>query len=107
MRQLRRYQTFFLLFFVAVAGLAVAFNSWANPWRVIPSPLSSRQMEPYRAIEQNWNRTCKAGLASSTAWDAGLFGSSRVDIGLNPKHAAFDGMSIWVANFGGTTASRF
>lgn len=98
MRQLRRYQTFFLLFFVAVAGLAVAFNSWANPWRVIPSPLSSRQMEPYRAIEQNWNRTCKAGLASSTAWDAGLFGSSRVDIGLNPKHAAFDGMRC--GNFG-------
>jgi hypothetical protein len=96
--QLRRYQAFFLLFFVAVAGLAVAFNSWANPWRVIPSPLSSGRMEPYRAMEQNWNRTCKAGLASSSTWDAGLFGSSRVDIGLDPEHAAFDGMRC--GNFG-------
>ncbi|QJE98923.1 hypothetical protein [Luteolibacter luteus] len=98
MRQLRRYQCFFLVLMVAVAGLALGFNSWANPWRVIPSPLSSQKMEPYRAIEQNWNRTCKAGLASSSAWDAGLFGSSRVDIGLNPKHPAFDGMKC--GNFG-------
>lgn len=98
MRQLRRYQCFFLVLIVAVAGLAVGFNSWADPWRVIPSPLSSRKMDPYRAIEQNWNRTCKAGLASSGTWDAGLFGSSRVDIGLNPKHAAFAGMKC--GNFG-------
>ena len=98
MRHLRRYQTFFLVLFVAVAGLALAFNSWANPWRVIPSPLSSRKLDPYRAIEQNWNRTCKAGLAKSGTWDAGLFGSSRVDIGLNPKHAAFDGTLC--GNFG-------
>lgn len=100
MRQLRRYQCFFLVLIVAVAGLALAFNSWANPWRVIPSPLSSRKMDPHRAIEQNWNRTCKAGLASAgtATWDAGLFGSSRVDIGLNPKHAAFDGMAC--GNFG-------
>ncbi|MCW1914311.1 hypothetical protein OJ996_12040 [Luteolibacter sp. GHJ8] len=98
MRQLRRYQCFFLIFFAAVAGIALAFNSWANPWRIIPSPLSSQKMEPYRAIEQNWNRTCKAGLASSGSWDAGLFGSSRVDIGLNPRHAVFNGMKC--GNFG-------
>jgi hypothetical protein len=97
-RQLRRYQCFFLIFFATVAGIALAFNSWANPWRIIPSPLSSRKMEPYRAIEQNWNRTCKAGLASSGSWDAGLFGSSRVDIGLNPRHEAFAGMKC--GNFG-------
>jgi hypothetical protein len=97
-RQLRRYQCFFLIFFAAVAGIALAFNSWANPWRIVPSPLSSQKMEPYRAIEQNWNRTCKAGLASSGTWDAGLFGSSRVDIGLNPRHEAFAGMKC--GNFG-------
>lgn len=98
MHQLRRYQCLFLIFFAAVAGMALAFNSWANPWRIIPSPLSSQRMEPHRAIEQNWNRTCKAGLASSRIWDAGLFGSSRVDIGLNPRHEAFAGMKC--GNFG-------
>ncbi|WP_367872424.1 hypothetical protein [Luteolibacter sp. Populi] len=98
MRSLKRYQTFFLLLF-AVAGFAgLAFNAWVNPWRVIPSPLSSERMEPYRGIEKDWSRTCKAGLASSSAWDAGLFGSSRVDIGLNPQHPVFAGMKC--GNFG-------
>ncbi len=98
MRSLKRYQTFFLVLLAAVALGGVAFNSWANPWRAIPSPLASQKMEPYRGIERNWTRTCKAGLASTGTWDAGLFGSSRVDIGLNPQHPAFQGLRC--GNFG-------
>jgi hypothetical protein len=97
-RSLRRYQTFFLGLLTGVVLAGVVFNSWVNPWRVIPSPLSSAKMEPYRGIEPDWTRTSKAGLVRSGTWDAGLFGSSRVDIGLDPLHPAFAGMRC--GNFG-------
>ena len=98
MRSLRRYQTFFLALLAGAALVGFAFNSWVNPWRVIPSPLSSAKMEPYRGIEPDWTRTSKAGLVRSGTWDAGLFGSSRVDIGLDPRHPVFVGMTC--GNFG-------
>ena len=98
MRALQRYQAFFLVLLAAVALEGVAFNTWVNPWRVIPSPLASAKMEPYRGIEKDWTRTSKAGLVRSGTWDAGLFGSSRVDIGLNPEHPVFAGMKC--GNFG-------
>jgi hypothetical protein len=55
-------------------------------------------MEPYRAIENTWNRTAKAGLVRSGTWDAAIFGSSRVDIALDPAHPLFAGMRC--ANLG-------
>jgi hypothetical protein len=55
-------------------------------------PWTSRSLEPYRAIEINWNRTSKAGLVRSGDWNAAMFGSSRVDIQLDPTHPAFDGL---------------
>lgn len=98
MRSLRRYQTFFLVLLIGTVALGLALNTWVNPWRVTPVPWSSAKMEPYREIDNTWNRTAKAGLVRSGTWDAGLFGSSRVDIGLDPKHPAFDGMTC--GNFG-------
>ncbi|WP_193211584.1 hypothetical protein [Luteolibacter marinus] len=92
MKPLRRYQTFFLLLLLGAAFGGVWFNTWVNPWRVTPAPWTSRALEPYRAIDKDWSRTAKAGLARSAAWDAAMFGSSRVDIGLDPAHPAFDGM---------------
>jgi hypothetical protein len=97
-RSLRRYQTFFLALLAGAALVGVAFNSWVNPWRVLPSSLSSAKMEPYRGIEPDWTRTSKAGLVRSGTWDVGLFGSSRVDIGLDPQHPVFTGMNC--GNFG-------
>jgi len=97
-RSLRRYQTFFLLLLIGTVLAGLAINAWVNPWRVLPSPLSSAKMEPYRAIESAWNRTAKAGMVRSGTWDAGLFGSSRVDIGLDPNHPAFEGLHC--GNFG-------
>ena len=98
MRSLRRYQTFFLVLLIGTVALGLALNTWVNPWRVTPVPWSSAKMEPYREIDNTWNRTAKAGLVRSGTWDAGLFGSSRVDIGLDPTHPAFAGMKC--GNFG-------
>ncbi len=92
MRALRRYQRGFLLLIAAALLAGVVINSWTDPWRVIRAPWSSAKLDPYRGIDKDWTRTAKAGLAASGPWDAALFGSSRVDIALDPRHPAFDGM---------------
>ena len=92
MRALHRYQRFLLLLLAATAVAAVACNTWIDPWRVTPCAWTSRGMEPYRTIENTWNRTAKAGLVRSGTWDAAIFGSSRADIALDPAHPAFQGM---------------
>jgi hypothetical protein len=97
-RALKRYQTFFLLLILGMAIGGFALNTTVNPWRVTPTPWTSEKLEPYRAIEISWNRTSKAGLVRSGNWDAAMFGSSRVDIGLDPQHPVFDGMQC--ANLG-------
>ena len=92
MRALLRYRRFLLWLLAATAVGALALNTWVDPWRVAPAPWTSRSLDPYRAIENTWNRTAKAGLVRSGSWDAAMFGSSRVDIALDPAHPAFSGM---------------
>ncbi len=98
MRSLRRYHRLFLLLIPGTVLLGLVLNTWVNPWRVAPAPWTSAKLDPYREIDNTWNRTAKAGLVRSGTWDAGLFGSSRVDIGLDPRHPAFEGMKC--GNFG-------
>lgn len=98
MRALRQYRRFFLLLLAVAAVGAVAFNTWVDPWRVTRCPWTARALDPHRAIENTWNRTAKAGLVRSGTWDAALFGSSRVDIALDPAHPLFDGLRC--ANLG-------
>jgi hypothetical protein len=97
-RALKRYQTFFLLLLAGLLVAGFALNTTVNPWRVTPMPWTSAKLEPYRAIENTWNRTSKAGLVRSGTWDAAMFGSSRVDMQLDPTHPAFHGLSC--ANLG-------
>lgn len=94
MTPLKRYQQLFLVLLGGALVLGLALNTWVNPLRVTPTPWSAESLEPYRAIEQRWNRTAKAGLASSGNWQVGLFGSSRVDIALDPKHPSFAGRRV-------------
>ncbi len=89
MTPLKRYQLLFLVLLGGALVLGLALNTWVNPLRVTPTPWSAEELEPYRAIEQRWNRTAKAGLAKSGDWQVGLFGSSRVDIALDPEHPSF------------------
>jgi len=98
MRALSRYRTFFLILLGAATLGALGLTSWVNPWRVTPAPWSDSGFEPYRDIEGNWNATTKTGLVRSERWDAALFGSSRTDIALDPRHPAFEGLRC--ANLG-------
>jgi len=92
MTALRRLTRTLLVLLPAAALLAVALNTWVNPLRVTPTPWSAASLDPHRAIDNRWNRTAKAGLVRSGDWNAALFGSSRVDIALDPRHPSFDGL---------------
>lgn len=92
MKALRLYQRFLLVLLLGTVALGYALNTWVNPWRVTPTAWSSEGFDEYRAIENEWNRTAKAGLAASGNWDAAMFGSSRVDIAFDPKHPLFADM---------------
>lgn len=92
MRALARYQLFFLTLLAATVLGGLALTSWVNPWRVTPTPWSSPSLDEHREIDNRWNRTAKTGLIRSGEWNAALFGSSRVDISLDPEHPAFAGM---------------
>jgi hypothetical protein len=97
-RALKRYQTFFLLLLLGTAVGGFVLNTTVNPWRVTPTPWTTAKLDPHRAIDTAWSRTSKAGLVRSGTWDAAMFGSSRVDIGLDPTHPVFAGMRC--ANLG-------
>ncbi|BCX49471.1 polysaccharide deacetylase [Haloferula helveola] len=105
MRSLRRYHAFLIVLLVGTVVLGYGLNTVVNPWRVTPTSWSSQKLEPYREIDNTWNRTAKAGLVRSGTWDAAMFGSSRVDIALDPKHPLFDGMRC--ANLGLNAAQLF
>ncbi|MGB1130111.1 MAG: hypothetical protein ACPG4K_08670 [Haloferula sp.] len=103
MTPLRRYHTFLLVLVLGTAVAGYVLNTWVNPWRVTTTAWSSENFDAFRAIDNEWNRTAKAGLAASGEWKAGMFGSSRVDIALNPEHPIFDGKPC--ANLGLNAAS--
>jgi len=102
-KALRRYQSFLLVLVIGTAMLGYALNTWVNPWRVTPTAWSSAKFNDYRAIDNEWNRTAKAGLAASGNWSAAMFGSSRVDIAFDPMHPIFEGMAC--VNLGLNAAS--
>lgn len=98
MSALKRYQKFFLMLLASIVVAGFVLNTTVNPWRVTPMPWSLSSLDLYRPIDNTWNRTAKAGLVRSGTWDAAMFGSSRVDIGLDPTHPAFNGLHC--ANLG-------
>lgn len=103
MNALRRYQCFLLVLVFGTAAAGYALNTWVNPWRVTTTAWSSESFDAFRAIDNEWNRTAKTGLAASGDWKAAMFGSSRVDIGLDPEHPIFEGKPC--ANLGLNAAS--
>ena len=89
MKTLRRFRRLCQVLLVTAVAGGFMLNTWVNPWRVTEMPWSSERLDAYRDIERDFSRTCKAGLAGSEPWDAAVFGSSRVDIGINPLSPGF------------------
>lgn len=87
------YRKFNRVILGIAAGILVvftAFNTWINPLWVTPTPWTDEKFAEYRPIYRQ-QRTGKAGIARSTPWKVAFFGSSRVDIALDPMLPQWEG----------------
>jgi hypothetical protein len=87
-RPFRKFNRVILGIAVGVLVVFTAFNTWINPLWVTPTPWTNEQFAEYRPIYRQ-QRTGKAGIARSTPWKVGFFGSSRVDIAFDPLLAGW------------------
>jgi len=71
--------------FFGIILLFAAVNTWVNPIWVTPTPWTDEGFAPYRQIYRQ-QRTAKAGLVRSQKWNAAFFGSSRIDLAMDPKN---------------------
>jgi len=88
-----RYRRFNRIMLGAAAGLVLLFtgvNTWVNPLWVTPAPWTDDSFAEYRPIYRQ-QRTGKAGLVRSKEWHVAFFGSSRVDIALDPALPEWEG----------------
>ena len=67
-----------------------SFNTWINPLWVTPTPWTNEKFAEYRPIYRQ-QRTGKAGIARSVPWKIAFFGSSRMDIALDPMLPQWEG----------------
>ena len=88
----RKNRNMYRRFALSVLGTAggvvlvfIVFNTWINPLWVTPTPWTDDSFAEYRPIYRH-QRTAKAGLIRSEAWQAAFFGSSRIDIALDPEN---------------------
>lgn len=84
---IKSYVRWLLVPVIVVLALAAVLNTVVNPLRVTNLPWTMVSLEPYRVVE-GYERTAKSGLVRSSEWQGAIFGSSRMDIGINPDHAA-------------------
>ncbi len=87
------YRTFNRVILGIAGGILVvftAFNTWINPLWVTPTPWTDEKFAEYRPIYRQ-QRTGKAGIARSTPWKIGFFGSSRADIAFDPLLPGWEG----------------
>lgn len=79
----KRYARRVAGFFAFAVLLFTAINTWINPLWVTPAPWTDENFAEWRPIYRQ-QRTAKAGLVRAQAWDAAFFGSSRIDIAMDP-----------------------
>ncbi|WP_367872605.1 hypothetical protein [Luteolibacter sp. Populi] len=89
----RRYSFLVIGGALLACALFAAVNTFVDPFRVTPVSWRISKLEPYRDFSEQI-RTGKAGLVRSGQWQAGLFGSSRVDNAWNPDAAGWQGQRV-------------
>ena len=81
----------FLRWFGALLGSYLVFtavlSTTVDPWRINAAPWALAALDPAREICQT-TRVGKAAIANRGIWRAAIFGSSRLEIGLDPTHPA-------------------
>jgi len=86
----RRHALFLLGAAAFIVLTFLAFNTWINPLWVSRAPWTDDSFAEYRPIYRH-QRTGKAGIAKAAEWKVGFFGSSRVDIALDPALPQWQG----------------
>ncbi len=86
----RRFNRVILGITFGILAVFTAFNTWINPLWVTKAPWTNEKFAEYRPIYRQ-QRTGKAGIARSTPWEVGFFGSSRVDIAFDPMLPGWQG----------------
>lgn len=87
---IKSYVRWLLCPVIVVLALGAILNTVVNPLRVTKLPWTISSLEPYRVVE-GYERTAKSGLVRSSEWKGAVFGSSRMDIGINPDHPGLEG----------------
>ena len=83
----------FMLWLMAMLGvyflITAILSLTVDPWRINNTPFAIDSLDPAREIS-NTVRVGKAALANKGDWETVILGSSRIEIGLDPNHPAFD-----------------
>ena len=87
----RRPFSRFLRWFAALMGsylaIAAILSTTVDPWRINAAPWAIASLDKSREISQV-TRVGKAAIANRGIWQAAIFGSSRLESGLDPTHPA-------------------
>ena len=89
---MRSYSIWLLGALAGALALAGVLTSLVDPWGVVNAPWQLKALAPYREIGDAV-RVGKAGMVRRDCdWEAAIFGTSHMEIGINPRHPAFAGM---------------
>ncbi len=80
----RRFALTLVGFVALVVVVFTGLNTWINPLWVTPAPWTNPEFSEWRPVYR-YQRTAKAGMIRAESWDAAFFGSSRIDIALDPS----------------------
>ena len=87
----RRPFSRFLRWFAALMGsylvITAILSTTVDPWRINAAPWAIAALDGSREISQT-TRVGKAAIANRGIWHAAIFGSSRLESGLDPMHPA-------------------
>ena len=88
---LRRPFSRFLRWFASLMGsylvITAILSTTVDPWRINAAPWAIASLDKSREIYQT-TRVGKAAIANRGIWRAAIFGSSRLESGLDPTHPA-------------------
>lgn len=87
---LKKYTQWLVGLIAAYLTLAAVINTSIDPWRIIDAPWSIQSLDPWRDPSEVV-RTGKAAFANRGDLEVVAIGSSRIEIAIDPTHAAFDG----------------
>lgn len=89
-RPFKRFMRYLAIMMGCYFAITAILSLTVDPWRINNTRLSIKSLDSSREISGTV-RVGKAALANRGNWEAIMLGSSRIEMGLNPSHPAFEG----------------